>query len=66
MIATLTLNPALDKSTKVGLIRPESKLRCDVNSQPNVAFNLHSCSRVFHALMDIFSKCQFIFLFEMS
>ncbi len=29
MIATLTLNPALDKSTKVDLIRPESKLRCD-------------------------------------
>ena len=28
MILTVTLNPCIDKSSSVGLIRPESKLRC--------------------------------------
>ncbi len=28
-IVTLTLNPAIDKNTKVGHVRPEKKLRCD-------------------------------------
>ena len=28
MIVTLTLNPALDKSTSIGKIIPEKKMRC--------------------------------------
>lgn len=28
-IATLTMNPAVDKSTRIGKVRPDRKLRCD-------------------------------------
>lgn len=35
MILTVTLNPCIDKSTRVGMINPESKLRCtEVVNEP--------------------------------
>ena len=35
MILTVTLNPCIDKSSKVGIIKPESKLRCtEVVNEP--------------------------------